>query len=243
MEVDGAPLGLLDARSAAEAKTLLALHPDIAMILLDVVMETEFAGLSLVTHIRKELSNRMVQIVLVTGQPGHAQELEVRNEFEIDGYRLKSELSAYNIYASVNLALNAYKKLRDMREEADVPSVSVEMQLAQAIEAHRQWREKLKAAVAAAETLDPHLLRRTDCCELGNWLHTRGRQMYGTKPEFVKLMTSHNDFHYSASMAAHAVNERECANTEKLIDGHSQFAQTSIELEVAIMKLQFALSY
>ena len=44
----GRGLELLSARSAAEARELFRAHPDMAVILLDVVMETEGAGLELV---------------------------------------------------------------------------------------------------------------------------------------------------------------------------------------------------
>ena len=242
MEVEGSPMQLLDARSADEAKRLLAQHPDISLILLDVVMETELAGLSLVTYVRKELCNRMVQIVLVTGQPGHAPEREVRTDYEINGYRLKSELSIYNIYTSVNLALRAYKTLRDFREEPQDYEIGTELRLEQAIEVHRKWRDQLKAAAAAGELLDPPALRRTDCCELGRWLHWQGRKLHGSKPEFVKLMARHNDFHLSASMVADAINEGECTDAEKMFGANSQLAQASMDVEIAIMKLMFALS-
>jgi len=113
MRVEGKPLQLLDAHSAAEAKQLLAEHPDISLILLDVVMESELAGLNLVRHIRRDICNRMVQIVLVTGQPGYAPQREVVTDYEIDGYRLKSELTADKIFVSVYVALRTYKALRD----------------------------------------------------------------------------------------------------------------------------------
>ena len=113
MRVEGKPLQLLDAHSAAEAKTLLAEHPDISLILLDVVMESELAGLNLVRHIRRDICNRMVQIVLVTGQPGYAPQREVVTDYEIDGYRLKSELTADKIFVSVYVALRTYKALRE----------------------------------------------------------------------------------------------------------------------------------
>ena len=242
MEVEGYPLQLLYARSADEAKELLAEHPDISLILLDVVMETELAGLSLVTYVRKELCNRMVQIVLVTGQPGHAPELEVRTDYEINGYRLKSELSFYNIYTSVNLALCAYKTLRDFREQPPDTEIDTELRLEQAIDVHRKWREKLKAAASAGERLDPPSLRRSDCCELGRWLHAQGRKLYGSKPEFVKLMARHNDFHLSASMVAESINDGECTDAQKMLGENSQFAQASMDVEIAIMKLMFALS-
>jgi hypothetical protein len=138
--------------------------------------------------------------------------------------------------------LSAYKKLRDLREESEDPSVRVALNLGQAIEAHQQWREQLKSAVAAGETLDPREIRRNDCCDLGSWLHTCGRAQYGTKPEFVKLMACHNDFHLSASMAAQAINAHEWGSEGRLMDKRSLFAQASMDLEVAIMKLQFSLS-
>lgn len=242
MEVEGYPLELLDARSADEAKKILAQHPDISLILLDVVMETEMAGLELVTHVRQEICNRMVQIVLVTGQPGRAHEQEIRADYEINGYRLKSELTAYNIYTSVNLALQAYQSLRSIKEPGLPSTTEVEMQLDQAIDVHRKWRENLQAAVAAGEFLDAATLRRSDCCDLGKWLHSQGRRLYGSKPEFVKLMARHNDFHLVASMVANSINDGEYTNLDKVLNGNSEFRQASIDVETAIMKLRFSLS-
>jgi PAS domain S-box-containing protein len=115
--VDGRPLQLLDACSAAEAEAGLARHPDIALILLDVVMETEQAGLDLVRRIRQDLGNRNVQIVLITGQPGYAPQCEVVAEYEINGYRLKSELTADKIFASVCAALRAHQALADLEQQ------------------------------------------------------------------------------------------------------------------------------
>ena len=114
MMVEGRPLQLFDAGSAAEAKQILAEHPDMALLLLDVVMETELAGLDLVRHVRQELGNRMVRIVLVTGQPGYAPQRDVVANYEIDGYRLKSELTADRIFVSVYAGLRSYKSLQDL---------------------------------------------------------------------------------------------------------------------------------
>jgi CheY-like chemotaxis protein len=242
MEVEGFPLQLFDARSVDEAKGLLAKHPDISLILLDIVMETELAGLSLVTYVRQVICNRLVQIVLVTGQPGYAPEHEVRTNYEIDGYRLKSELTVYNIYTSVNLALHAYKVLRDRRDKPLQPEINEELSLDQAAELHRKWREELRDAVAAGERLDSAALRRNDCCDLGKWLHSQGRRRYGGKPQFVKLMARHNDFHLIASMVANSINDDEFTDAQKMLGGNSQFAQASIDVEIAILKLKLALS-
>jgi len=114
LRVEGRPLELLDAHSAAAARTLLADQPDIALILLDVVMETAQAGLDLVRHIREDLGNRRLRVLLITGQPGYAPEREVVRDYEIDGYLLKSELSADRLYLAVYTALRAYRTLFDL---------------------------------------------------------------------------------------------------------------------------------
>ena len=57
VEVEGRPLDLLSAYSAAEAKQILSEHPDIGLALIDVVMETPNAGLELIHHIRHEMRN------------------------------------------------------------------------------------------------------------------------------------------------------------------------------------------
>ena len=110
------PLQLLDAQSGEEARRLLAEHPDIAVVILDVVMETERAGLELVRHIRRELSNRRTQILIVTGQPGYAPQRQVVADYEIDGYRLKSDLTAEKIFVSVHAAVRTHQVLLELEE-------------------------------------------------------------------------------------------------------------------------------
>src|SRR5688572_26752722 len=77
---------MLSAGSAAEAKALLREHVDVALILLDVVMETDRAGLDFVHHVRREVKNPFVRIVLRTGQPGRAPERQIITEYDINDY-------------------------------------------------------------------------------------------------------------------------------------------------------------
>jgi CheY-like chemotaxis protein len=91
--IHGRPLEFLHAYSAKEAQTLIEAHPDMALVLLDVVMETVDAGLKLVSVIRNDLARRDLRIVLRTGQPGYAPEKKVNHEFAIDGYTTKSKLT------------------------------------------------------------------------------------------------------------------------------------------------------
>ncbi|OAN48037.1 response regulator [Paramagnetospirillum marisnigri] len=95
------PFEVISAHSATEARTILARHPDIPVILLDVVMETPDAGLALVRHIREELGNRRIAIVLRTGQPAEAPEREVMLAYDINDYRAKTELTAQKLFTSL----------------------------------------------------------------------------------------------------------------------------------------------
>jgi signal transduction histidine kinase/HPt (histidine-containing phosphotransfer) domain-containing protein len=101
-------LELVPAYSSMEARTILAALPDIAVILLDVVMETDDAGLRLVGFVREQLGNHKVRIILRTGQPGHAPELKVILDYDINDYRAKAELTADRLVTAVVAALRGY---------------------------------------------------------------------------------------------------------------------------------------
>lgn len=107
-------LVFLSAYSAQEAKHLIQAHSDIAIVLLDVVMESENAGLNLVKFIREDLKNSLVRIILRTGQPGQAPESHVATHYSIDDYKTKTELTAQKLSTTVITALRAFSTLARM---------------------------------------------------------------------------------------------------------------------------------
>ena len=98
----------LHAYSGREARDILAANPDLAVVLLDVVMETEDSGLQLVHYIREELGNRTVRIVLRTGQPGKAPAARVIVEYDINDYKEKTELTLEKMLVTLISALRSY---------------------------------------------------------------------------------------------------------------------------------------
>ncbi|MFO1424144.1 MAG: EAL domain-containing protein [Candidatus Competibacteraceae bacterium] len=110
------PLRLLHAHSAQEARERLRQHPDIAVALVDVVMETDQAGLDLVEYIRDALGLRECRLILRTGQPGYAPELTVIHQYDINDYRTKAELTHTRLITTVSAALRAYEQLRALAE-------------------------------------------------------------------------------------------------------------------------------
>jgi response regulator RpfG family c-di-GMP phosphodiesterase len=107
----GRELELFSAYSGREAYDILRDTPDIALVLLDVVMETDDAGLLLARRIREELHNAIVRVVLRTGQPGQAPEQRVIIEYDINDYKAKTELTTQKLFTTVISALRAYESL------------------------------------------------------------------------------------------------------------------------------------
>jgi signal transduction histidine kinase len=112
--LNGQTLEILSAYSAAEGRTLMRAHPDIAAVLLDVIMETDAAGLDLVEFIRNEIKNETVRIILRTGQPGQAPERRVIVDYDINDYKAKTELTADKLFTSLTAALRSYQQLERM---------------------------------------------------------------------------------------------------------------------------------
>lgn len=111
-DFEGATLEFLSAFSAEEARTILDANPDVAVMLLDVVMETSHAGLDLARHIREDRGNALVRIILRTGQPGQAPERQVITDYDINDYKSKPELTAQKLFTAVTSAIRSYRDLR-----------------------------------------------------------------------------------------------------------------------------------
>ncbi len=114
---DDKRITFIDAYSAQAAREILATCADIALILLDVVMEEHDSGLQLVSFIRDELQNRLVRIILRTGQPGYAPEKEIILRYDINDYRDKTELSNQKLFTTITTGLRSYKDLLLIEEK------------------------------------------------------------------------------------------------------------------------------
>ncbi|CUS48391.1 MAG: CheY-like receiver protein [Idiomarinaceae bacterium HL-53] len=111
-KLDDRPLAFTSVYSGQEAREILKEDNNFAMMLLDVVMEDDHAGLDLVRWTRAELKNRMIRIVLRTGQPGQAPEEEVIAKYEIDDYKEKTELTYRKLMTLMYSSLRAYRDLQ-----------------------------------------------------------------------------------------------------------------------------------
>lgn len=118
---EGLPVEVLRADSGRAGMAMFDRHPDIAVAYIDVVMETERAGLDVVEHVRKRLGNRLSRLVLRTGNPGLAAREEIVRHLDIDDYRDKTELTAERLETSLITSLRTFRRLRDCCAGTPVP--------------------------------------------------------------------------------------------------------------------------
>lgn len=107
----GRPLEFISCYSGEQAIETMRRNPDTALMLLDVVMESEHAGLEVARQVREELGNTMVRIVLRTGQPGQAPERKVITDYDINDYKEKTELTSSKLFTLLYASLRAYQSI------------------------------------------------------------------------------------------------------------------------------------
>ena len=159
---EGRGLEWLSANSVAQARELLEAHPDIALVLLDVVMETPRAGLELAHYIRRTLGNRAVRIVLRTGEPDEAPPLSVVEEYAIDDYRNKTELTFERMTILFKTALRTHRLLGELeRQGRQLAESNEELRRFSHVASH-DMKTPLRSIVSAAQLIDRRYIDRVE---------------------------------------------------------------------------------
>ena len=137
--------------------------------------------------------------------------------------------------ASARLAAAPAAALGRSSAASEGPALGINLD--NAIQAHANWRAKLRTAVAQKESLDADTLSRDDCCELGKWLHGAGSSQYGGKPSFVQLLESHRQFHQEAGKVARLINQGAYSEAEKQLESNTGFSNASQKVGAAVIQL------
>ena len=108
---------LIHAHNQSEAIALVRAHPELAAVLLDVVMESNTSGLELIGIMREQLQRTELRIILRTGQPGYAPELDVFTRYDINDYRTKAELTQIRLITCLISALRGYEQIQQLNQQ------------------------------------------------------------------------------------------------------------------------------
>jgi len=77
-------------------------------------MESDDAGLNLVQAIRDDLNNHIIRLILRTGQPGYAPEIDTIRRYDINDYKIKSELTRVRLCVSITIAIRSYSQIKQL---------------------------------------------------------------------------------------------------------------------------------
>ena len=106
----GRSLEFISAFSGQEGQQIFRERADIAVAMVDVVMEREQAGLELIDYVRHTLGNHSTRMVVRTGQPGRTTQKSSIDAYEIDDYCEKTDLTIQMLRALLDEQLGAYRE-------------------------------------------------------------------------------------------------------------------------------------
>jgi methyl-accepting chemotaxis protein len=138
-------------------------------------------------------------------------------------------------HAVDRFTLPAGLQMAETRAETRAEAV-VDFDFDRAIAAHREWKVKLRKAIAQKEQLDAEAICRDDRCPLGQWLHGPGGARWGSRPTFSALLGRHAEFHVAAGDVARRINAGSYADAERLIGSGSPFANASTEVATLLTR-------
>ncbi|MFA7292559.1 MAG: EAL domain-containing protein [Rhodocyclaceae bacterium] len=189
IRIDGQPLHFVHAYSAEDALTAIATDDDIAVAVLDVVMEHESAGLDLVRRIRHDLGRKAMRIILRTGQPGYAPEMRVIREYDINDYKTKSELTRVRLLTTLTTAVRSYDQLKTIM--AARKGLSMIVDSAADLFSHRDLESFAAAALTSAVALAGNTASAFLCTRktgFGNVRSEQQRFIVGATGTFTNLL-------------------------------------------------------
>ncbi len=124
-------------------------------------------------------------------------------------------------------------------QQADAVTVAADpssFDFSGAIEAHRQWKVKLRQAISNQETLDPATICKDDQCALGKWIYGQGKSQCSSPKTYDKLKATHADFHRTAAAVAEKINAKKFDQASALIEPGSRFAEISNEVAAILAR-------
>lgn len=117
IQFENRKLKIYSAYSAEDACEFMKNNETISLVLLDVVMEKEDSGFDVVKYIREGIKNTKVRIILRTGQAGHELSDDIITKYDINDYKLKTDLTASQFKTSILSALKAFKEISDLSKK------------------------------------------------------------------------------------------------------------------------------
>jgi methyl-accepting chemotaxis protein len=180
----------------------------------------------------------------ITQQNASASEELAATAEEMTGQseQLQSLMSFFKIghsdQKSGHAKTNAQGRSETAKSISSLPMPEEGIDLEAALQAHSEWKIKLRSGISQREHMDAVTIGRDDCCKLGKWLHGSGKMQYQHLSSFRDCLQKHADFHHEAGKVAQIINKGQYEKAESLLDRGSAFALASSQVGVAIVALK-----
>ena len=191
---DGRKIQFLYAASGHQARQILTEVDEIAVILLDVVMETEHEGLEVANWIRNTKKDPYVRIVLRTGQPGYAPEKDVIQNYDINDYKSKTELTATKLYTLLITNLRTYRDLT-LSEFSRVRSVNslLKAEIQERILAEQKLKDSEEKLLIAMNNMAGAMILVDEALEVRSF-NPQFIKLFEIPPHFMKVGMAFDEF-------------------------------------------------
>jgi|GEM_PF-328066 signal transduction histidine kinase len=160
---EGRTLELLSAYSGAQGRLAFEARDDIALAIIDIIMETESAGLDLVRYVRTELHSRRTRLVMRTGHSTLVPEDAVIRDYEIDDYTHKTDLTRQKLRTLLYSKLRSYRDVCQLENQRTV----LEQTVAQRTNALQERNAELKTLNEKLSSAQEHLIQSEKLASIG----------------------------------------------------------------------------
>jgi hypothetical protein len=105
-----------------------------------------------------------------------------------------------------------------------------------AVEAHTQWKTKLRMCTTDhSKCPDPSVAEKDNACALGKWIYGDG-QRFATDDDFQQLRQGHASFHRCAARIIRSVQQGQTGEAENLLVGEYAEISTKVISMLSHMK-------
>lgn len=152
-KLGGKKLEFQSSYSAKEAREILAKEQDFSMAIIDVVMESDEAGLELVRYIREDIGLSHIRLIVRTGQPGKAPEKFVIQNYDIDDYVEKTDLTLLKMYTMTRSMIKSYRDILTIEKSKELLEQKVQERTRELYEANELLKQENEAKKVLIEEL------------------------------------------------------------------------------------------
>ncbi|MFZ6772110.1 methyl-accepting chemotaxis protein [Undibacterium sp. SXout7W] len=124
-------------------------------------------------------------------------------------------------------------RLPGNKSSALVEGIDVDM----IIDAHRQWKVKLRESIEKAERVDVKTLSRDDCCALGKWIYADGQRLR-ERQTFTALVEKHARFHKIAGQVGELINQGSYEQAEDALAHGTPFSGATSEVVLVLSEVK-----